>query len=208
MIADARYRLAPGVVDGVDFLRDWYEDWADLDPSNPHMLMTHSRFLMPAWYGDYDEIEREARAAMSRAADGLGAGAYAFFWRAPLEADPAAVAHCDAKLFLQGTHETLSVTMSSHLANRFAALLYRISHGASDEDRVSTPEAENNRQRFGDGYKHLLRRHLREVQAPLWPYDNDGIQAALAAGFKDELEAGPAVAPGEAGLTTTVPSNT
>ena len=77
MLAEARYMLVAGVADGSEYMRDWYEDWADLDPVNPEMLRVHSRFLMPQWFGDYAEIEREARRAQKRAGAALGPGAYA-----------------------------------------------------------------------------------------------------------------------------------
>ncbi|MDH3264137.1 MAG: hypothetical protein OEM24_09080, partial [Paracoccaceae bacterium] len=121
MLAEARYRLAPGVEGGPAFLRDWYEDWADLDPSNPAMLATHASLLAPGWFGDYDEIEREARRAVTRAADGIGVGAYPCFWRAPLEADRSAVAWINPETFLAGVHALLEGSRSQALANEFVA---------------------------------------------------------------------------------------
>lgn len=200
ILAEARYRLAPGVEGGLGFLRDWYEDWADLDPSNPQMLMTHSGLLMPGRYGDLDEIERESRRAVARAADGLGNGAYVFFWITPLAEDPALLARIDAGLFVAGIRETLAVTMSQHLANSFAALLWRLSRPLRDGAAEAAESTAESRAILRDGFADILRQSLREVHQPLWEMETREIRAVIAEVFEAELSAGETIGPTESGL--------
>jgi hypothetical protein len=190
MLAEARYRLAPGVEEGTEFLRDWYEDWADLDPSNPGMLATHASFLTPEWYGDYDEIEREARRAAKRAADGLGAGAYPCFWQAPLEADPSAVVRIDPEMFVAGTHDLLEGNRSQALVNDFVSLLFRLTLPTSLETPEQAERAQPIRERLAEGLREVILRHLTELQAPIWGIAETDIRRALAHVFAAELAEG------------------
>lgn len=190
MLAEARYRLAPGVEDGTVFLRDWYEDWADLDPSNPGMLATHAAFLTPEWYGDYDEIEREARRAAKRAADGLGAGAYPCFWQAPLEADRSAVARIDPEMFLTGVHALLEGNRSQALANDLVALLFRLTLPSRTETPEEVERAQPVRERLAEGLREVILRHLTELQAPIWGIEETAIRRAIAHVFAADLAVG------------------
>jgi hypothetical protein len=201
MIAEARYRLVPGVRDGVDFLRDWYEDWADLDPANPIMLTTHSHALFPTWYGSYAEIELEARRAAERASDSIAAGAYAWFWWEALDTDPApALTELDVVLFFDGMHQLLGKSSSQDLVNRAAALLYRVGHAEIDPGASDAGKAILRREAFRRGFGEVLRRHLRELHTVHWPYSPDGIRAAVAQAFLEDLAGGAVIAPGKRGL--------
>lgn len=201
MLAEARYRLAPGVDGGVGYLRDWYEDWADLDPANPNMLATHAGYLCPDWYGDYDEVEREARRAVRRAADSLGPGAYVRFWQAPLEADRAAVSCIDPELFLQGVHKLLEGGHSQALANEFVALLFRLTLPGASDSAGQAERAEAVRARLAAGLREVALRHLAELQAPVWGIEDDAIRRAIAHVFADDLHRGAVLVAGENGLS-------
>jgi hypothetical protein len=201
MLAESRYRLAPGVEGGTDFLRDWYEDWADLDPSNPGMLATHASFLTPDWFGDYDEIEREARRAVKRAADGIGVGAYPCFWQAPLEADRTAVARIDPDMFLDGIHALLEDSRSQALANDFVALLFRLTLPHNAETEEEAERAEPVRERLATGLREVILRHLTELQAPIWGIEEDAIRRAIGHVFRDELAEGAILRAGDEGLS-------
>jgi hypothetical protein len=205
MIAEARYRLVPGIDGGADYLRDWYEDWADLDPSDPEMLTLHSRFLMPAWYGDLDEIEVEARRAAARAKGGLGAGAYAQFWRLPLENDPAALARVDVRLFLAGLHAALEQSGSQALANEYAALLFRLSLPRSTEGRDDAARHAPVREAFAEGFSQVLRRHVLELHPPAWGMDETAVRRVVAGDFDADYAAGAILRVGETGIVAELP---
>ena len=205
MLAEARYRLAPGVEGGPEFLRDWYEDWADLDPSNPGMLATHASFLTPEWYGDYDEVEREARRAVKRAVDGIGAGAYPCFWQAPLEADRSAVARIDPEMFLAGIHALLEGRRSQALANDFVALLFRLTLPSSAETPEQAERAQPVRERLAEGLREVILRHLTELQAPIWGVEEAAIRGAIAHVFAAELAEGAVLRATEEGIKLVPP---
>lgn len=205
MIAEARYRLVPGIEGGADYLRDWYEDWADLDPSNPEMLTLHSRFLMPAWYGDLDEIDVEARRAAVRARGELGAGAYAQFWRLPLESEPGALTRINPTLFLSGLHATLARSKSQALANEYAALLFRLSLPRSAERRDEVARYAPIREVFAQGFSEVLRRHVQELHPPAWGMDETALRRVVAGDFDADYAAGAILRTGEAGIVAELP---
>lgn len=200
MLAEARYRLAPGVEGGAAYLRDWYEDWADLDPADPEMLATHAGLLVPEWFGDYDEIEREARRAARRAADSIGEGAYACFWKAPLEADRAAVAGIDPDLFISGVHALLAGGRSQALANEYVALLFRLTLPGGTESPAAAERAYEVRARLAEGLREVALRHLTELQAPVWGIEEDAIRRAMAQIFAADLAQGAVLVAEETGL--------
>lgn len=206
MLAEARYMLVAGVADGSEYMRDWYEDWADLDPVNPEMLRVHSRFLMPQWFGDYAEIEREARRAQKRAGEALGPGAYAAFWREPLARDPAALDHVDVGLFLDGVDRWLKKSRSQLLANQLGALLLRLSKRKLAARRPLAEGETDAPTALAAGFSHLLRAHLREIHLEEWEIGEDRIRALLVAEFRDELLEGARLVVGEAGLMARKPA--
>ncbi len=196
MLAEARYLLAPGIDGGLKFLRDWYEDWADLDPSNPGMLEAHARYLMPNWYGTFGEIDRAARKAAQRARKDLGAGAYTWFWLTPLAREDA-LTMLDADLFMEGVHEILSRSGDQRLANLFAARLYRLGHRTRGRARRGAHKAFDIRNRLAKGFEEVVRLHLREVQTMNWSTDDAGIRTAIARVFSGDLDKGAVVRPGK-----------
>ncbi len=207
MLAESRYLITPGIENGGDYLRDWYEDWADLDPSNPNMLATHSRFLMPDWYGDLDEIDYEARRAITRADDGLGFGAYPMFWRRPLEIDASALAKIDPDLFILGVHSALMFYDSQELANEYAALLYRLSRAASSESSDAAARTAPIRARLGEGFAEVVRRHLLELHAPVWGLSEQSLRLAMTEAFPKDYADGAILRPGKHGIEAATPDD-
>lgn len=199
MLAEARYLLAPGIDGGVKFLRDWYEDWADLDPSNPTLLETHSRYLMPQWYGSFEEINKESRRAGVRAKNELAAGAYTYFWLTPLSRDEA-LAKLNPNLFIEGMHDILMRTKDQRLANAFAAKLYRLGYRSRGRTRHASKKTVKIRARLAKGFGEIVRHHLREIHTLNWSTDDAGIRLAIAQAFGDELNKGAHIRPGSDGL--------
>lgn len=199
MLAETRYLLAPGVEGGVKFLRDWYEDWADLDPSNPKMLETHSRYLMPQWYGDYTEVDKEARRAAVRSNNELGSGAYALFWLTPMTREES-LGKLDADLFIKGLHDLMLRTGDQGQANAYAAKLFRIGHRSRGRTRRVSRKGLRMRARLEKGFEEIIRHHLREIHTMHWCTDDAGIRAAIARIFDAELGKGAFIQPGSGGL--------
>lgn len=200
LLAETRYALAPGIEGGASYLRDWYEDWADLDPGNPRMLTTHAGFLSPDWFGDYDEIEREARRAARRATDSIGPGAYTCFWQAPLESDRSAVGRIDPELFLEGVHALLADGQSQALANEHVALLFRLTLPGTAGSPEEAERSEAVRARLAEGLREVALRHLTELQAPVWGIEEDAIRRAMAHIFAEDLAQGAVLVAEETGL--------
>lgn len=204
-VAETRYRLVPGIDGGADYLRDWYEDWADLDPSNPEMLSLHSRFLGPAWYGSLDEIDAEARRAVARAEEDLGEGAYAHFWRLPLESEPEALSRVDAELFLRGVRAALAQSQSQELANEYAALLFRLSLPRSTEQRDEVVRNAPVRELFAQGFSEVLRSHVQELHPPTWGMSETAVRRVVAAEFDADYAGGAILRTGTAGIMAEMP---
>ena len=202
MLAGARYRLAPGVDGGAEFLRDWFEDWADLDPTDTDMLSLHGRYLSPQRFGSYRELDREARRAMARAEN--GPATYALFWVMPLS-QREAMRWLDAKLFLAGVEDVLTRTGSQRLANIFANLLYRVGRPHRGRVRRVTVGEARARGRLTKAFGTLIRLHLREVHQSLWLDDAAGIRRALGTAFAEELAKGARIRPGTQGLAAEFP---
>lgn len=199
MLAEARYLLAPGIDGGLKFLRDWYDDWADLDPTNPATLSTHSRYIMPQWYGSFEEIEREARRAVTRAKGMFGASAYAWFWLTPLSRDDA-LNWVDADLFIEGVHQILSRSNDQRLANLFAAKLYRLGHRSRGRVKPAAKRALKTRARLAKAFEDVVRTHMREVHTMHWATDDIGVRIAIARVFEKDIIKGAFIRAGNNGL--------
>jgi hypothetical protein len=169
------------------------------------MLSLHSRFLSPTWYGSLDEIEAEARRAADRARDDIGAGAYAHFWRLPLESEPEALAHVDAGLFLSGVRRLLTLSQSQALANEYAALLFRLSLPRSTEHRDEVARNAPVRELFALGFSEVLRNHIQELHPPTWGMSETAVRRVVAAEFEAEYDAGAILRPGPAGIVAGMP---
>jgi hypothetical protein len=79
LLAEAHYRLCPGLPDGADRLRDTHDDWADLDPSDPEVWVSHGFYLLPRWFGSHAEVAAAAARCEWQTERWLGKGGYALF---------------------------------------------------------------------------------------------------------------------------------
>ncbi len=76
VLAAARCAHLCGNADADTKVADAYEALIDLDPNNPGPMRAMGNYLLPRWFGSYQQLELEARRTAARTQDIWGAGAY------------------------------------------------------------------------------------------------------------------------------------
>ena len=202
LLAATRYLLVRGLEDGEALCRDWYEDWADLDPSNPAPHAIHAPHLLPHWFGTLARFDAEALGAMTRTRAKTGAAAYAVFYLAATDAVGDLPPGLDVPLFLQGLTDFQAVTGCQYRANIVAAALADLDHSLS-LDAAGT----RRHQAVRAALSRHLRQSLREFHLSTWNRDEALIQYALAQVFADELAQGAHIHSGPNGLIARRPGD-
>ena len=156
-----------GIEDGDALCRDWYEDWSDLDPTNPEPHLAHAVHLLPPWFGTMAAFDDEARTALYRTRPESGAAAYALFHLAATEVLGDLPLGADAELFMAGLTDFFHGTGCQHRANIVAAALTELHHSLSG----GAPEAHRRnakRQAVKESLDRHLRENLREFHLSAW----------------------------------------
>ena len=198
LLAGTRYLLVRGIEEGDAHCRDWYEDWSDLDPTNPEPHLTHAVHLLPPWFGALTAFEDEARAALRRTRHCTGASAYALFHLAAAEVLGDLPPRVDEALFVAGLIDHFHASGCQYRANVVAAALTELLHGLAEAPaprRLAVQEALDDH----------LRNEVREFHLPAWENGAAGISYALEQVFGRELARGAHVHLGPEGLGTRLP---
>ena len=155
---------------------DDYEDLIDLDPGCARHMRGLGIALLPANFGTYAALEREADRTARRIADVWGAGGYTWVWADALVADPEAAAYLDPDRFIAGMGDILERMDTQHMVNLFAAFtaLHMSDAAPTLPAGGVSPRAAQNRAHLHACLDWLLRDHLHELHPLLWA------QAALA----------------------------
>lgn len=200
LIAGTRYLLVRGIADGAAQCRDWYEDWSDLDPTNPEPHLTHAADLMPKWFGTLHGFDAEARQAMRRTRPSTGAAAYALFQMAAAECLGDLPPNLDVPLYVEGLHDHFHAAPSQYRANIVAAALARL-----DRDIALAVLSPDHAALVRDALAEHLRHGLREVHLSAWRQGEAGYHYALSQVFAEELAKGAHIYPGSDGLVARLP---
>lgn len=201
LLAGTRYLLVRGIEEGDAHCRDWYEDWSDLDPTNPEPHLTHAVHLLPQWFGTLIGFEDEARAAMRRTRHCTGASAYALFHLAAAEVLGDLPPRADVELYVAGLVDHFHATGCQYRANITAAALTELHHGLAEasaarpKDRLVVQEALDDH----------LRNSVREFHLSAWESRGAGISYALEQVFGRELAKGEHIYLGPEGLVARLP---
>ncbi|MEZ5796562.1 MAG: hypothetical protein R3D63_03150 [Paracoccaceae bacterium] len=201
ILAGTRYLLVRGIEDGDLLCRDWYEDWSDLDPTDPEPHAVHAPHLLPRWFGSLSEFDDEARTAMRRTRQATGAAAYALFYLAAGDSLGVPPAQMDLRLFLTGLEDHAGQTGCQYRANIVAAALAELDHTLSVDD----PTAAMARHMVRNALDDHLRNRLREIHLSAWENGEPSVQYALERVFAAELARGEDVHAGPQGLIARLP---
>ena len=185
-LSAARCALLAGPDREADSIADDYEDLIDLDPGNARHMRALGTYLLPQWYGDYQQIDREARRTAARTHDLWGSGGYTWVWFDALLMDPNSVAHLDCDYFLEGVADILSRSNSQDTANLMAAQVYAIwqaSFKAEQKGQTTIAQTEALRRGFAD----IVHNNLREVHPLIWGQTEIGTDTASRSVSLDRL---------------------
>ena len=173
LLASANYELALGMPDGAARLRPAFEDWIDLDPSNPAIYDIH----MPQLFGDgpinLRVFKAEADRAEARTSETLGKGGYALCVLPALADCPELRAHVDAKRLSEGLMDLARLSGTQADVNWAASVLLK-------EIEQSSAESQDV---YRNAFDALVRRHLGVIYPRLWHIPLDQIRARLGDTF-------------------------
>ena len=145
---------------------DAYERLIDLDPDSPRYMRALGQHLLPAQFGDYQQLELEARRTAARTGDLWGAGAYTWVYLDALAQDDGALSSVDPGYFIEGLKDILGRKREQHIVNVMTAFCAI----AMGPDRASqlTGTAEQTRRKLHDCTGWLLSDHLQELHPLIW----------------------------------------
>lgn len=139
---------------------DDYEDLIDLDPASPGHMRAMGMHLLPRWFGNYEQLELQARRTAARTIDLWGAGGYTWVYLDALALDDGAFHLLDPELFIEGMCDILALHPGQHTANQFAAFTGQALSGWS--------EPASTRARVAGCFDWIARDFLREVHPVVW----------------------------------------
>jgi len=121
---------------------DDYEKLIDLDPDSPRHMRALGQHLLPSFFGDYRQLELEARRTASRTGDIWGAGAYTWVYFDALALDAQAIGTLDCDFFIDGMRDILRIKADQHVTNlmaAFCAITMARMHGKRGGPRIPMP---------------------------------------------------------------------
>ena len=160
---------------------DDYATLIDLDPDSPRHMRALGQHLLPAYYGDYAQLELEARRTAARTGEIWGAGGYAWVYFDALALDPMALGNLDVDFFIEGMKDILNHRKEQHVTNLLAAFC-AITMGPEPKGETRRPAAtEASRKRLHDFLDWILTCHMQELHPLIWS------QTLLAPGLTPPL---------------------
>ncbi|MBE1292673.1 MAG: hypothetical protein GJ677_09325 [Rhodobacteraceae bacterium] len=187
-LSAARCALLPGAAQPLNTLCAEFESLIELDPLNPRHMRALGNYLLPRWYGDYGQLDLQARRIAAQTYDIWGAGAYAWVWFDALLVDPIGLETLEVEYFIDGVTDALKRRGDQHSANLMAAHLYRSwqharSHHDRDGLRKDLPLA------LRGGFDMVVRDHLREIHPLIWGHAEIGFENTSRVISKERLSA-------------------
>lgn len=174
-LSAARCALLPGQPNPAEKLCSEFEALIALDPTNPRHMRALGNYLLPRWYGDFDQLDLQARRIAARTYDLWGAGAYAWVWFDALLVDPRGLEMVEIEYFLDGVDDALTRCGDQHAANLMAAHLFRSWQSAREQYsdngfRQDLPPA------LREGFDMVVHDHLREIHPLIWGHAEIGFE--------------------------------
>ncbi|MGR3634806.1 MAG: hypothetical protein ACU0BK_02645 [Shimia sp.] len=174
-LSAARCALLPGQTNPAEKLCAEFEALIALDPTNPRHMRALGNYMLPRWYGDFDQLDLQARRIAARTYDLWGAGAYAWVWFDALLVDPRGLEMVEIEYFLDGVDDALTRRGDQHSANLMAAHLFRSWQHAREQYsdtgfRSDLPPA------LREGFDMVVHDHLREIHPLIWGHAEIGFE--------------------------------
>ncbi len=170
LLAEAHYLQALGSPGGTARLKELFEDWIDLDPSNSGIYDTHIRAMVARDALTGDDILHEADIALARTEQSLGFGGYALFFMPLLTEYEAARELLDHELYAAALLDLASNNATQSEVNQAAAALL-----AEIEDADAATA-----QVLRETLIVLIRQNLTVIYPRLWPMSVSEIQALVS----------------------------
>lgn len=169
-LAAARCAVLPGLRDPDIRIADDYEDLIDLDPHNERHMRAMGNHLLPRWFGDYDQLELEARRTASRTQDIWGNAGYTWVMFDAAANDADACAAVDVEFFIDGLKDILERRPNQSTANLLAAYC-AVSIARHGPGHATVPALEA----CADW---IIRDHLTELHPLIWAHAAEGFDNA------------------------------
>ncbi|MBO9477450.1 hypothetical protein J7382_07880 [Shimia sp. R11_0] len=187
-LSAARCALLPGEAQPLNTLCREFESLIALDPFNPRHMRALGNYLLPRWYGDFPQLDLQARRIAAQTYDVWGAGAYAWVWFDALLVDPSGLETLEIEYFVDGVTDALQRSGDQHSANLMAAHLYRCwqharAQHSADGLRADLPPA------LRQGFEMVVRDHLREIHPLIWGHAEIGFENTSRVISKERLSA-------------------
>ncbi|MGI9393941.1 MAG: hypothetical protein ACR2OY_04785 [Boseongicola sp.] len=174
LLAGACYELAIGMPDGGADRQSAFEDWIDLDPSNPAIYAAHVPLFLTGQEDDIDRLLLEAERADDRTSETLGSGGYALCLIPAIAEDPSLRSKIESDRLAAGLMDLARLSGTQSEVNWAAATLAREIDESSAEERNVLLSA----------FDALVRRNLTVIYPRLWNMDLQDIRVLLRATFK------------------------
>lgn len=169
-LAAARCALLPGLRDPHVRTADDYEDLIDLDPHNERHMRAMGNHLLPRWFGDYDQLELEARRTASRTQDIWGDAGYTWVLFDAAANDAGACAMLDPEFFIDGLKDILDRRPNQATANLLAAYCaVSLSRHGPDHNIAS---------KLSTCADWIIRDHMTELHPLIWAHAAEGFDNA------------------------------
>ncbi len=170
LLAAARCALLAGQRDPQSRISDDYEDLIDLDPHNHRHMRALGNHLLPRWFGDYEQLELEARRTASRTQDIWGAGGYTWVCFDAIASDEVACERVDVDFFIDGLRDILKARPDQAMVNLLTAYCaVALRHGLGHNLRADLP-----RMQIAECANWLIRDRLTELHPMIWAHAADG----------------------------------
>ena len=179
ILAAARCSLLCGRRDAGARIANDYERLINLNPLNPGPMRAMGNYLLPRWFGSYDQLELEARRTAARTQAVWGAGAYTWVMFDAITVDESACAHLDLEFFIEGLRDILERAPHQHTVNLLAAYCAN-SHG---QTFTGNDAADHIRAQIADCADWIVREHLVELHPMIWAHAAAGFDNNLAIRF-------------------------
>ncbi len=200
LLAATRYALLPGIEDGGEVCREWYQDWVDLDPEDASAHVAHAVNMLPGWHGSLTTFEREARRAVRLTEGVTGKAAYAAFHITAVETLGDLSPTIDLEYFCEAMADFQTATGCQHRANVAAHLLSGLAMDYRREGAAAAYQLTKVRAALSD----VLWNRLREVQLDCWTRGSESLAFAMAEVFGPALKRGARIVRRGDGLGTLV----
>ncbi len=126
--------------------------------------------LLPRWFGDYQQLELEARRTASRTQDIWGAGGYTWVCFDAIAVDENACARVDVGFFIEGMRDILKARPDQAMVNLLAAYCaVALRHGLGLDS-----DADLARMQIAESATWLIRDHLKELHPMIWAHAGEG----------------------------------